>query len=120
MTPKKKLFPEVKVTNFDEPCVVSIHCFLLASNKKQRKEWVKNRDFYLVPTTRGDRVMTLVTIKGYHNKTAYFMDVITGSLYDPTTRRCLSSMQLEIKKSKKKLSPNPELKETLLNLTNKE
>ena len=98
MTPKPVKYPEVKVSNFDEPCAVSSSCFSFTTQKKHQKKWLKNKKLYEVKTNLGDRVMTPVTIVGDSDKTVYLMDIITGSLYDSLAKRCLTSTYVYIKK----------------------
>ena len=117
MTPPKPKYPEIKVSSFDEPCAVAIQCFILSGNKEQKHLWLKDKKLYPVKTTYGERIMTLVYIKGYYDKIAYLMDVITGSLYNPDTGRCLSSAQVKILNPTKKLKAKSDLKEKLLSLS---
>jgi len=98
MTTNPVKYPEVKVSNFDEPCAVSSSCFSFTNQKKQQKKWLKNKKLYEVKTNLGDRVMTPITIVGDLNKTVYLMDIITGSLYDPLAKRCLTSTYVYINK----------------------
>lgn len=98
MTPPKVVYPQVKVTNFDEPCAVSSSCFSFSIKKAHQRKWLKDKKLYEAKTNLGDRVMTPVTIVGDSDKVVYLMDIITGSLYDFDTKRCLTSTYIKMKK----------------------
>jgi hypothetical protein len=69
--------------------------FKTASPANKKKEWINAHSIFLVTLKHvglkdTERYMTLTLCKGR----VVFMDVITGSLYDPSTGACLSSSNL--------------------------
>jgi len=84
---------KVKLSNLDTPC--SIDYFVVAGKTAKRKEWLAKHELYEAETNFGKRIVTPVTI---HDESEdkpedkiYMMDAITGSLYDKSTGRCLTS-----------------------------
>ena len=95
-------------------------CMSYALPKSKRVSWLKTREIYLGETNMGTRVMTpviavvevrtpikvrqkdlpdfikYVYLKVVRKKVVYLMDVITGSLYNPKSKRCMSSDILKL------------------------
>jgi hypothetical protein len=83
---------EIKVSSRDVPC--GLNCFVVSGLSKHRKKWVKQHELYEADINAMKRIVTPVTILGDKEKHIYMMDVITGSLYDLVSGRCLTSSQL--------------------------
>ena len=69
--------------------------------KAKRIEWLEGKEIYSAVTNAGDRTMTPITIKPPKDEdkkddSIYLMDVITGTLYNPKTKDCLTSDVLKL------------------------
>lgn len=60
-----------------------------------------DKDLYLGHISGIERIVTPVYIATDMNKTAYFMDAVTGTLYRPRDGKCMSSDRLVLKKYEK-------------------
>lgn len=82
-------------------CANTLDCLPLSMKRAKRVEWLGDKELYSVVTNAGSRIMTPITIKppkGEDKKdnSIYLMDVITGTLYNPKTKDCLTSDVLKI------------------------
>jgi len=82
-------------------CANTLDCLPLSMKKAKRMEWLAGKELYSVLTNAGSRTMTPITIKPKKEdekkpKSIYLMDVITGTLYNPKTRDCLTSDSLKM------------------------
>jgi hypothetical protein len=81
-------------------CANSLDCLPLSMKRAKRKEWLHDKEIYSVLTNAGDRTMTPITIKPKKEdekaSPIYLMDVITGTLYNPKTKECLTSDVLKL------------------------
>jgi hypothetical protein len=84
---------KVKLSSLDTPC--SIDYFVVAGKTAKRKEWLAKHELYEAETNFGKRIVTPVTIHDESEDESedkiYMMDAVTGSLYDKSTGRCLTS-----------------------------
>lgn len=92
---------KVKLSSLDTPC--SIDYFVVAGKTAKRKEWLAKHELYEAETNFGKRIVTPVTIydesedesedepENKPEDKIYMMDAVTGSLYDKSTGRCLTS-----------------------------
>lgn len=71
-------------------------CFPLSAKKPKRIKWLAEKEIYSVVTNEGERTMTPVTLKKVEDSPTYLMDVITGTLYSPKSKLCLTSDHLKI------------------------
>ena len=71
-------------------------CLPLSAKKPKRMEWLREKEIYSVITNEGERTMTPVTLKKVEDSPTYLMDVITGTLYNPKSKLCLTSDHLKI------------------------
>jgi hypothetical protein len=69
-------------------------CFPLGARLDRKKEWLRKNTIYLGELNCAIRLMTPVKIRE-HSK-VYFMDIITGSLYDRKKQGCLTSDYLKL------------------------
>lgn len=65
-------------------------CFSTEAPVSVKKQWLSTREIYIAKLNCAERLMTPVMLEREKNLT-YLMDIITGTLYDLTTKRCLSS-----------------------------
>jgi hypothetical protein len=72
-------------------------CFPLGHKKPAMKTWLSSRKLYLGETNIGNRYFISVL----HGTKQRFMDIITGTMYEPKGLSCLSSNYLHIKKIKR-------------------
>lgn len=79
----------VKLSSPNTPC--SIDYFVVAGKTIKRKQWLAKHELYEAETNLGKRIVTPVIIVGQPKDKIYMMDAITGSLYDKSTGRCLTS-----------------------------
>jgi hypothetical protein len=87
-------------------CAHTLDCLPLSMKRAKRKEWLEDKELYSVLINVGNRIMTPITIKpkkeGEEENTSkkdspiYLMDVVTGTLYNPKTKECLTSDSLKI------------------------
>ena len=84
---------KVKISSLDTPC--SVDYFVVAGKTAKRKQWLAKHELYEAETNFGKRIVTPVTIANELEDPAeskiYMMDAVTGSLYDKSTGRCLTS-----------------------------
>lgn len=69
-------------------------CFPTNSKKDKKNLWLKSMPMYLATLNVCTRVVTPVKVPRLQK--VLLMDVITGSLYDRKTKRCLSSDYLSL------------------------
>lgn len=126
---------EVKIVDRNTPC--SINYFIPNGLAKKKKEWLKDKELYEAITNMGPRIVTPVTIYDGRSKVIdkklkekiepkketepvkpkkppkiYMMDAVTGSLYDISTGKCLTSHVLQMQSFTQKFN----LHKKLLNL----
>lgn len=94
----------------DSTTLCSTEYFCPNGKKEQRQAWIKKHELFDAQTTMGPRVVTPVCILG--DEVPLMMDVITGSLYNIKTGRCLTSSRLQMLDYK----PNPDLAKKLLKM----
>ena len=70
----------------ESECATSTHCFPVSGTKANKDKWIKNNDMFI---SDDGRVYALVDTLSH----VYFMDAITGSLYQFC--KCLSSDRLK-------------------------
>lgn len=110
------------------PYAAPSSCFPINRMKEARSEYCKHKRLYLADTPEGDRVVALVHLGRIRMRRyspimrrpgrliAFWMDVITGTLYNLKTGRCLSSDTLKISSVRR----SPESVRNLINKTFKE
>ena len=84
----------VKVS--DSKSLYSLDYFVPQGKSIQKKKWIESHRLFMGMTTMGERIMTPVYIGTDPRKKTFLMDVITGSLYDISTKKCLSSSNLKL------------------------
>jgi len=108
---------KVKLLDRRTPC--SIDYFIPMGKLAKKKEWLAKHELYEAETNYGIRIVTPVTILdelkerknkkdkpqkvqkapvNEENSRVFMMDVITGSLYDKLTGRCLTSSMVYMTK----------------------
>ena len=80
--------------NSNEMFAKQAECFPTSGRRDKKIEWIKSKPMYLAALNLCNRVVTPVRVKAY--KKVFLMDVITGSLYDRKSKRCLSSDHLKL------------------------
>jgi hypothetical protein len=98
----EKITSDFPVKVADSKNLYSLDYFVPQGTVARRKEWIRNHQLYAGMTTMGERIMTPVYIGTDPGKKTFLMDVVTGSLYDMGTKRCLSSGRLMLGKVTKK------------------
>lgn len=101
---------KIKLVNSATPCAQSLFCFIPNGKKNIKKDWVRVRELYEAKTTLGKRIVTPVIIAGDTLEKIYMMDALTGSLYDTSNGRCLTSITVRMEKFVRRKN----LKDTLL------
>lgn len=86
----------IKVSSPDIPC--SIDCFIVAGKIAKKKQWLAKHELFEAVTNLGTRIVTPVKVAGDVSERIFMMDVITGSLYDRSTGRCMTSNMLYMTK----------------------
>ena len=87
----------VKIASRNMP--YSVEYFSPHGVPKSKKKWLEDRELYEAKINDFKRVVTPVYLsqdKDKPVKTIYIMDAITGSLYDMSTGRCLTSNDLRM------------------------
>lgn len=100
----------VKILDPNIPC--SIEYFVLAGKLANKKQWLAKHELFEAETNFGLRVVTPVQINDDPQKRIFMMDVITGSLYNRSTGRCMTSNTLYMTK----VIPRKGLAERLLKM----
>lgn len=110
----KKRHPSLIWLSADGPFVSERKCFLIRGAKK--RNWLEGKRLYLGDVDGQTRVFALSVIDEGKRLRAYFLDCITGSLYDPRTGRCMSSYMLTLSNVRK----DPRAAEILMTWTPEE
>lgn len=87
--------------SMDGMSAMTASCFPIGPKSSTKRDWIMNKDLYLGHISGIERIVTPVYIRTDMNKTAYFMDAVTGTLYRPRDGKCMSSDRLVLKKYEK-------------------
>ena len=91
-----KITSDVPIRVADSHNLYSLDYFAPNGIASKKKEWLRDHQLLIGTTNMGERIMTPVYIGTDPSKKTFLMDVITGSLYDIKTKRCLSSSSLKL------------------------
>ena len=98
----------IKILDPTIPC--STEYFSVNGNRAKKREWIDRHELLEASTNFGPRVVTPVKIRNDVVDRILMMDVVTGSLYDRSTGRCMTSRILYMTR----VSPKKGLGEKLL------
>lgn len=95
MPRKKYSNPRIIRTSSEGFCAYERLCYPASwGSAEAKREFINNHRLYIGYTNRikaDPRVFCLVAVRHFKYLKAYFMDAITGSLYDARTMLCMSS-----------------------------
>lgn len=100
----------IRISNSETPC--SVDYFVPSGKHATKKKWVISHELFQAETNYGTRIMTPVRIIDDPQNRIFMMDAITGSLYDRSTGRCLTSTMLYMTK----VTPKKNLAEKLMKM----
>ena len=87
----------IRILDTTIPC--STEYFSAHGKRAKRREWIERHELLEATTNFGPRIVTPVKIFNDVVDRILMMDVITGSLYDRSTGRCMTSRNLYMAKT---------------------